>query len=354
MNLDPEKAGDMVNEPFVSVLLPVFNGGPYLQEAIGSILGQSYRNFELIIIDDGSTDDSWRTIKQVQDPRVCAFQQRNQGLAGTLNRAIQLARGVYLARQDADDVALPKRFERQVEFLETHRDYGLVGTWATVLSESRDETKVHNHPSENHVLKYELLFDNPFVHSSMMIRKAVVDRVGGYLRESVTRPAEDYELWSRVAREFDVANIPEVLQIYRDTPKGLSKGTGNPLLDHVINTSIGNLAWVTGRPTNDPAIHDLAAFSHGAHHRVLGNVALRELLDVLNEAAHTLSKACRVPAEALRERVQAHFHTVQYHYDHYHRYCRGGRIRRTIVQLAGAVKRGILGSGLLQKEVKKA
>jgi glycosyltransferase involved in cell wall biosynthesis len=332
----------MVNEPFVSVLLPVCNGGPYLREAIDSILSQSYPRFELIIINDGSTDDSWHTIETVQDPRVRAFQQMNLGIAGTLNRAIQLARGVYLARQDADDVALPKRFERQVEFLETHQDYGLVGTWATVLSERTEEVKVHNHPSENHVLKYELLFDNPFVHSSMMIRKAVVDRVGGYVAESRTRPAEDYELWSRVAREFDVANIPEVLQIYRDTPKSLSKGVGNPLLDHVINTSISNLTWVTGRATNDPAIHDLAAFSHGAYHRALGNVDLRELEDVLNEAANKLSKTCNVPADALRDRVQVHLHTVQYHYDHYNRYCRGGRIRRKIVQLAGAVKQNIL------------
>ena len=332
----------MVNEPFVSVLLPVFNGGPYLREAIDSILRQSYHRFELIIINDGSTDDSWHTIETVQDPRIRAFQQRNLGIAGTLNRAIQLARGVYLARQDADDVALPKRFERQVEFLETHQDYGLVGTWATVLSERKEVTKAHNHSSENHVLKYELLFDNPFVHSSMMIRKAVLDRVGSYVAESMGRAAEDYELWSRVAREFDVANIPEVLQIYRDTPKSLSKGIGNPLLDHVIDTSISNLAWVTGRVKHDPAILDLAAFSHGAYDRALGTAGLGELEDVLNEAANKLSKTCNVPADALRDRVQVHLHTVQYHYDHYNHYCRGGRIRRKIVQLAGAVKQNIL------------
>ena len=331
----------MVDQPLISVLLPVFNGGPYLQESIDSVLGQSLRNFELIIIDDGSTDDSWRVIERQKDPRVHAFRQNNQGLSGTLNRAIELARGVYLARQDADDVALPERFERQAGFLESHGNHGLVGTWATVISERNEQSGMHNHPAENHVLKYELLFDNPFVHSSMMIRKAVIDRVGGYVQETRMRPAEDYELWSRVAREFDVANIPEVLLIYRETPAGLSRGTHNPLLDHVINTSINNLAWVTGRMTNDSAINDVAALSHGAYHRALGTVALQELLALLNEAADRVSKTCNVSVAALRERVEAHSRTMHHHYAQYTRYWKGGGIRRKLSQLVGAARRSI-------------
>src|SRR5215467_6992847 len=135
----------MANGLSISVLLPVFNGGPYLQEAIESVLAQSYRNFELIIIDDGSTDDSWHTIHKVQDPRVRAFRQANRGLPSALNWAIQLAEGAYIARQDADDVSLPERLETQIEFLETHRGCGIVGTWAEIRSERKDVPKFHRH-----------------------------------------------------------------------------------------------------------------------------------------------------------------------------------------------------------------
>jgi len=318
----------MVDQPLISVLLPVFNGGVYLQEAVDSVLEQSFRNFELIIIDDGSTDDSWRTIGRVRDRRVRPFRQNNQGHSGTLNRAIELARGIYLARQDADDVALPNRFERKAEFLESHPNHGLVGTWAKIVSDANEQSRVHDHPSDSYVLKYELLFDNPFVHSSIMIRKAVINHVGGYVQETRMRPAEDYELSSRVAREFDVANIPEILQVYRETPQGLSRETANPLLDHVINTSIHNLAWVTGRMASDPAINDLAALSHGAYRRAFGTVALRELVALLEEAADAVSKTCNVPAGGLRERVEAHSRTLHQHYDQYTRYWKGGGIRR--------------------------
>lgn len=322
-----------MNDPLVSVLLPVYNAAPYVKEAIESIAGQTYRHLELIIIDDGSTDGSQHVIEQIQDSRIRAYHQANQGLSRTLNRAIQLARGDYLARQDADDWSLPKRLERQVHFLETHRDYGIVGTWAEIVSERKERSGTYSHPSEDHILKFELLFDNPFVHSSMMIRRAVVDCVGGYSTDHSTKPAEDYELWSRVARDFKLANIPEVLQMYRDTPGSLSKGVRNPLLDHVIKTSIGNLAWITRREVCNPTINNLAALNHGAYDKVLGKPTFEDVASILFEAADRVCDLCGIPRGALRVCSQAHCNNVQYHYEQYFRYYRGNRLGRKILRL---------------------
>ena len=128
----------LFHEILVSVVLPVYNGAKYLRDAIDSMLAQSYANFELIIIDDGSTDDSINIISAFNDPRIRLYSQENQGLAATLNRGITLAKGAYIARQDQDDVSLPNRLSKQAAFLETNPDYGMVGTWASIWE--RNET----------------------------------------------------------------------------------------------------------------------------------------------------------------------------------------------------------------------
>lgn len=328
----------MVKEPLISVLLPVYNAAPYVKEAIESILNQTYQHLELIVIDDGSTDDSGQVVGRVRDPRIRIFHQANQGLPAALNQAIQTAQGAYVARQDADDIALPKRFEKQVEFLETHQDCGIVGTWAEIRSENKALQAIHKHPSDYHILKFELLFDNPFVHSSMMIRKSVFDRVGLYSTDKSVRPAEDYELWSRAAREFEVANIPEVLQIYRDTPGSMSKGVVNPFLESVINISINNLAWVTERDTRDPAIIDLAALAHAAYHRVIGIPTFQDLTSLLFEAADRLSDGCRVPRDVLRRRAHEHSHNIRYQYQYFQDSQRNG-VGSRVMRWARALKR---------------
>ena len=209
--------------PLVSVIFPVYNGAAYLREAIESILAQTYSNFELIIINDGSKDDSAMIIEQFRDPRIRFYSQVNQGLAATLNRAIGLTQGEYVARQDQDDISLPQRFEKQVAFLQTHPDHGMVGTWAEIWEGDKKTPRMHKHPAETAALKFALLFDNQFVHSSMMICRKVFDKVGLYSIDKTRQPPEDYELWSRVVREFEVANIPEPLVVYREMPGSMSR-----------------------------------------------------------------------------------------------------------------------------------
>lgn len=330
----------MQTEPLVSVLLPVYNAASYVQEAIESILRQRYRNFELIVVDDGSTDESGRVIQTITDPRIRVFRQPNQGLSAALNRAIEMAQGVYLARQDADDLSLPRRLDRQVEFLEAHPKVGMVGTWAEVRTDTPRSDNVYTPPTDNRLLKFELLFDNPFVHSSVMVRKHVLVCVGAYTQEASVR-AEDYDLWSRIMREFDVSNLPEMLHVYRDAPNSKLKRERDAILENVINISMANLSWVTKRDRNDPVINDLAALSHGAYHRVQGYATSDDLLALLFEAADRVSGGGDAPAELLRERVQARWCTVLHHYDVYNRYHKGGRLRGKLAQFSKMVKRTI-------------
>jgi glycosyltransferase involved in cell wall biosynthesis len=300
--------------PLVSVLLPVYNGADYVADGVKSILAQSYDNFELIIINDGSRDDSAKIVDQFTDARIRAYHQGNLGLAATLNRGIQLARGKYLARQDQDDLSLPQRFQKQVAFLEAHEEYGMVGTWAEIRSADKTAPKLHSHPSESLALKFDLLFDNPFVHSSMMIRKTVIDRVGGYTTDKARQPPEDYELWSRVARNFEVANIPEVLHIYRDVPSSMSKGAVNPFLENVMKISAENFSLLTGRDKNDPGINNLVALSHAAYHKVIGRPSLPELSSALVHAAERLCRNCHVPPSALSEKVHWRIDNLRNHF----------------------------------------
>jgi glycosyltransferase involved in cell wall biosynthesis len=330
----------MLNAPLISVLLPVYNAAPYVGEAIESILGQTYRHWELIVINDGSTDGSDRIVKAIQDPRIRVIDQPNRGLSMSLNRAIGIARGDYVARQDADDIALPRRFERQIDYLGRHPVVGMVGTWAEVRSDDSTVAKVYAPSVESHVLKFDLLFDNPFVHSSMMIRRQVLDRVGTYSEDSDMR-AEDYELWSRVGREYEIANIPDTLQIYRDAPKSKLKKERSAILENVIDISIANLAWTTNRDRSDSTVNDLAALAHGAYHRVGGQATLHDLTELLFEAAGRLSQTEHDPAAGLQEKAHAQCQTLHYHYDLYRRYYKGGRLRRKVVQLSEMVKHAI-------------
>jgi hypothetical protein len=256
--------------PAVSVVLPVYNCPQYVGEAIQSILDQSFADFELILIDDGSTDETPSVLQRYADARIRLFTQKNQGLAATLNRGIGLAQGHFIARQDQDDVSLPERLARQVAFLDSHPKCGLVGTWAEIWRERNRTQRVHRHPCDDATLKFELLFNNPFVHSSVMIRKAALDRVGGYCEDKNRQPPEDYELWSRIAREYQVANLPEVLHVYRETGGSMSRSGPSPFLDHLVTICAENIAWWAGCDPADPRVTNLSALAHGAEHRMAG------------------------------------------------------------------------------------
>jgi glycosyltransferase involved in cell wall biosynthesis len=213
--------------PKISVILPVYNAEKYLSEAIQSILDQSYSDFEFIIINDGSKDRSEEIVLSFNDERIIYLSQSNRGLAATLNRGIETARGEYIARQDNDDVSDKRRLELQLSFMEEHPHVALLGTSAEIIDEEGQPTgRFHKHATDNELLKFFLLFDNPFVHSSVMFRKELVKQIGGY--DISPKFFEDFNLWSRVARtEYKLANLPDCLLKYREVNTGMSKTTSD-------------------------------------------------------------------------------------------------------------------------------
>ncbi len=199
------------NIPIVSVILPVYNGEDHLIACIESILYQTFKEFEFIIVDDASTDNTPQILQEfaMKDTRIrVVTHKENQKQTAAANTAIKNANGKYLARMDADDIALPTRFEKQVIYMEENPNIGLLGSWVDIIDDNEEILKVwHTHPS-NGYLCWNLLFGTSFAHSSVMMRSNIVKKVGYYQSPE----AEDFDLWSRISRIANVANIPEVLQ----------------------------------------------------------------------------------------------------------------------------------------------
>lgn len=254
--------------PAVSVVLPVFNGAEFLRTSISSILGQSFRDLELIVIDDCSDDDSSAIVESFSDGRIVRLRNDvNVGLAASLNSGMALAHGELIARQDQDDIAHPDRLFRQISFLSEHPNIGLVGTWAAILSQVGDGrwgiTSHHRHPTDDPTLRWRLLWNSPFVHSSVVMRRAVVQELGGYATDPALALPEDYDLWVRMSRVVNLANIPSVLQCYRETPGGLSRQRADAIAAGVQRISRLNLAESTKRSADDPYVADLALTLNG-------------------------------------------------------------------------------------------
>jgi glycosyltransferase involved in cell wall biosynthesis len=203
--------------PAVSVIMAAYNGERFLRPAIDSILSQSFRDFELIVIDDCSTDSTSRIMSEVKDERIRVLRnERNLGIAGTLNRGLAVARGEYIALQDHDDVSLPTRFEKQVQHLHAHPEVGLVGSPAWVIDENDRRNGQWRVPFDDIELKWQLLLSEPFLHTAIMLRRRVVEDVGDYSIDPQYRFAEDYEFISRIAGAYPVANLREPLVAWRE------------------------------------------------------------------------------------------------------------------------------------------
>lgn len=201
--------------PLVSVVVPVRNGARWLNEAIDSVVQQTLGDFELLAIDDGSTDATPQILAgwAGRDSRVRTLRQPNLGLVAALNRGLAEARGALLARLDADDRAAPQRLKDQAEIMDGSPNIGLLGTWAQRIDENgrgRGLLKPETRPDK---LAEILTRANPFVHSSVMLRTNIARSLGGY--RAAFEAAEDYDLWLRISEIASVANIPEPLVQYR-------------------------------------------------------------------------------------------------------------------------------------------
>ena len=200
----------------MSVVLAVYNGERYLEASLQSVRDQSFRDFELIVVDDGSTDGTPAILSALQrsEPRAVVVRQENRGLTESLNKGMTLARGAYIARQDADDLSLPGRFERQVAFLDDRPHVAAVGTGTDVIDRSgRVVGALCVARSAPAVKRGLLALRGTPVHGSMMMRRSALEATGGY-REGFP-VGQDYDLWLRLSSRFEIDNLSDVLYQWR-------------------------------------------------------------------------------------------------------------------------------------------
>jgi glycosyltransferase involved in cell wall biosynthesis len=196
--------------PKISVLMPAYNAGKYIHEAIASVLNQTFPDFELLIINDGSTDDTVSIVLSFNDPRIVLINNEHEGIAAALNTGLRLADGFFIARFDADDICLPQRLEKQLNFLEDHPDYVLVGSDAEYILENGDflfnfQCIAHS----NEEIQENLYVYCPFIHSTVMYKRDVVIKAGGYNVHA--HNFEDYLLWTGLSKVGKLQNLREPL-----------------------------------------------------------------------------------------------------------------------------------------------
>lgn len=214
--------------PAISVVLPVFNGGSYLEEAILSIRNQSFKDFEFIIINDGSTDQSIDIIKRhaSEDSRIIVIDRENKGLVASLNEGVAVAKGEFIARMDADDVSLPNRLEKQLQFMTTHIGCVCVGSDVEIIDSKGRKIIVWHQLTLDEEIQNEALKGHATIcHPVAMFRRQAFIACGGYDPEMY--PAEDLDLWLKLGERGALANIPEVLIRYRILPNSISGSTAS-------------------------------------------------------------------------------------------------------------------------------
>ncbi|MBT5828641.1 MAG: glycosyltransferase [Candidatus Latescibacteria bacterium] len=197
--------------PELTVLMAVYNAEAYLREAIESILDQTFTDFEFLIINDGSTDASKAIISKYKDPRIHLVNNaQNMGLTSSLNRGLALTTTPLIARQDADDISHPHRLEKQVDFLNKHSNIALVGSQGYNFYTTGKKKEFMYRALEDLSIRWEFLFYNSFIHTAVMFRRdTMYTELGGY--DETVNYCQDYELWSRCMRKYEVANLPDAL-----------------------------------------------------------------------------------------------------------------------------------------------
>ncbi len=203
----------MEHVPKVSVVMPVYNNEKYLRIAIASILNQTFKDFEFIVINDGSTDGTREILESYNDSRIVLIHQENIGLTKSLNKGIALAKGEYIARQDADDISMPERLEKQIEFLESHNNLALIGTAVKIIDGRGAYIHTRKYPCDYSSIQKIIKQDNLFCHGSVIFKRQSFFEVGGYREIFFT--TQDYDLWLRFVENFEAANLSTPLYIRR-------------------------------------------------------------------------------------------------------------------------------------------
>lgn len=203
-----------LNEPLVSVILCVFNGAKFVDSAIESIIKQTYQNWELIVINDGSNDSTSEVLKKYKQSKIRIFHQKNVGLTKSLNIGVSYAKGDLIARQDADDYSLPDRFKKQVEIFNNNEKIVLVGTGTIVMDDSENELyRLLSPKTKAKAIKSCFEFKNPFVHGSLMIKKSAFNQINGY--DESFKFSQDFDLIIRLSLVGEFDSTSENLYVFK-------------------------------------------------------------------------------------------------------------------------------------------
>ena len=217
---------DMSQKPLVSVLLSVYNAEKYIQQALQSIYSQSFQDFEIIIVDDASTDGTADILQQMRDSRTIIYRNNtNIGLTKSLNVGLKFCRGDYIARMDADDISMPERFEKQVSVLNSDPNCAAVGSCFQWIDECGTLLEVGKLPTTPEKIRERMLIYNAMVHGAVMVRKSVLLSVGGYDEKYTC--SQDYDLWLRLSEIASLRNIDEILYCLRRRSDSISTSSSN-------------------------------------------------------------------------------------------------------------------------------
>ncbi|MBM4299948.1 MAG: glycosyltransferase [Deltaproteobacteria bacterium] len=220
--------------PQLSVVMSVFNGEPYLREAVDSVLNQTFEDFEFVIVDDCSTDTSVKTLESYDDPRiVLLYNPTNIGLTRSLNRALSVCRGEIIARQDQDDVSMPSRFNDQLQHLARHPEIGVLGTQMEVMDERGEFLERYELPVSHAMIAWQLFFGRSLAHPTVMMRRTWIEKAGGY---DVSFPyIEDFELWTRLVALTRIENLSSAPYKYRRRSDSISSTKADEQLCNIIS-----------------------------------------------------------------------------------------------------------------------
>jgi glycosyltransferase involved in cell wall biosynthesis len=305
-----------MGQPQVSVVLPVWNGERYLRQAIESILEQDFKNFELVIVNDGSTDGTASILAEYSaDERVRVHTQENCGLVAALNTGVELARAGLIARMDADDISLPNRLRLQYAFMEAHPEVAVLGSSITLIDAVGRQRKTQTYPQGPEAVAASMLQGCALAHPAVMMRRAAVIKVGGY--RQAFQHAEDYDLWLRIMGNHRIDNLPEALLRYRIHPESVSLVHNTQQALGALTARYAYLRRSAGQP--DPFLHqtspvclaDLAKLNlteseESEFSMMRFKIAQRQKTPALTEISGALQRAWDLRAHQRRGRLVRH------------------------------------------------
>jgi glycosyltransferase involved in cell wall biosynthesis len=267
-----------------TVLMSVHNGLPFVTETVRSILTQTFRDFEFLIVDDASNDGTADYLRTLTDPRVRVISSsENIGLTAALNVGLREARGEYIARQDADDLSHPRRLELQLTYLAAHPACTALGTQARLIDGRGRPLGKKNFPLQHRSVRFAHLFDNAMAHSAVTFRKAAVEAIGGY--DEAWSASQDYELWSRLSEAHELANLPERLVTLRVLDSSITRRHKRPELIRRVQAT--HYHRIFGRSASEADLDLLGLFRA----RVVPE-KLREFRGMLDELVAAYEAGC--------------------------------------------------------------